>query len=246
MRAIRLATSLWLTMVGLLILVSLLFNKLPGLATLSSLTSTGFEELILIIIVLFLNERYVHQTLRFRSNLSWTNQVSIVGPAVLIAGYAAFSSLFTSATATTTLTTLLVALLVSVFEEILFRGIIFKQSLPTVNPGINAILQAAAFSSILFSLTHLVNLTHQSWLLTGLQLLFTFVIGLLLCGLYQATNSLWWPIVIHALNDFFSFSQPTINIPFIHTTAAFQLLEIGIILALTGLVFRHLVTVTQR
>lgn len=238
MRTVRLATSLWLIIVGALILVSLLF-KFPLFATISTQTATGIEELILIILVFELNNRYIHQALRFRSSLNWTKQLTIVGPSLLVVGIAAIFGLLTYASVTPLLLTLLVAILVSCFEELLFRGIIFKLFLRDFGTSRKGLLQAAGLSSVYFSLTHLVNLTHQDLVLTGLQLLFTFAIGLLLCGLYQATQSLWWPIAIHALNDFFSFSQPTINLPLIHTTAAFQLLEIVIILILTGIVFRH-------
>ncbi|CAM3221400.1 CPBP family intramembrane glutamic endopeptidase [Lactiplantibacillus plajomi] len=239
MRELRLITAFWLMMVGCLILISLLF-KLPGLA-LNSTVATGFEELLLLILVLTLNDRYIHQPLHLRSALSWPQQAQIVGPTLLVVAIITITSLIATTQLTSALTNLMVALLISLFEEVLFRGILFKRSLKIFGVTPSRLGRAVCLSSLYFSLTHLVNLSHQSIPLTLLQLGFTFALGLLLAGIYQATGTLIWPIVIHAANDFFSFSQPTINLPLIHTTASFQVLEIIIILALAGLVFRPLV-----
>ncbi|WP_318767276.1 CPBP family intramembrane glutamic endopeptidase [Lactiplantibacillus carotarum] len=241
MRPLRLATSLWLTMVGALILISLLF-KLPALAALSSLLATGFEELILIMLLLFLNDRYVHQPLSWHTDLTWSQQLKLTAPVLLVAIYVTVIGVTAIKSGTTLGLTLLVAVLVSAFEECLFRGILFK----LLTADFHNVTRAALLSSLLFSLTHLVNLTHQDWTLTGLQLIFTFAIGLLLCGLYQRTGSLWWPLGIHAANDFFSFSQPTINLPLIHTTASFQILETLVILVLGYWVWRVRLTPQTR
>ena len=224
-------------MVGALILMGLLF-RFPSFNGLSTQLTTGFEELFLSVILLLINSYYVHQPLYFTTTLTPTDQLSLGWPALLVAGYAAGVGVLSLKSVAALGLTLLVALLVSLFEELLFRGLIFKLLVPDFTAAQTTVLTGAALSSLLFSLTHLVNLTHQSWTLTLLQLLFTFAIGMLLCGLYQYTRSLWWPLAIHTLNDFFSFSQPTINLPLINTTTAFQLFEIIIIVILTVILFR--------
>ena len=47
------------------------------------------------------------------------------------------------------------------------------------------------------------------------------------------------PLIIHATNDFFSLMQPPINLPGIHSTASFQIVEIIIVVLLMVPILRQ-------
>ncbi|WP_047998821.1 CPBP family intramembrane glutamic endopeptidase [Lactiplantibacillus herbarum] len=226
MRQLRLIGILWLTVLSALIIIGLLFKTAP-FSQLPSLVTIGFQESLLTIFVLILNDRWLHQPVHYRSAQPWDQQLTSAGPTLVIAILISCYGLITATHFTTIVSALLMAGFISFFEETFFRGIIFQSLRTSVG-----LVAAAIISSLLFSLTHLINLSHQSVNLTILQLIFTFVLGLLLCGLAVRTQSLWWPIGIHAANDFFSLLQPPIKLPLITSTASFQVLEIIVVLIL--------------
>jgi len=229
MRQFRLIGILWLTVLSALIIIGLLFKTAP-FSQLPPLVTIGFQESLLTILVLILNERWLHQPVHYRSGQSWGQQLTSTGPTLVIAIIISCYSLITATHFTTIVSAVLMAGFISFFEETFFRGIIF-QSLRTSL----GLIAATIISSLLFSLTHLINLSHQSLGLTILQLIFTFVLGLLLCGLVVRTQSLWWPIGIHTANDFFGLLQPPIRLPLITSSASFQVLEIIVVLILIWL-----------
>ena len=76
-------------------------------------------------------------------------------------------------------------LIVPVFEELLFRKIIFKSLLKKYNN----LLFAVIFSSLVFSLTHL-SLSN---------IIPTFLLGIIVAYIYNKTNNIWYPIIFHVL-----------------------------------------------
>ncbi len=86
-------------------------------------------------------------------------------------------------------------LLVGLFEETLFRGVVFH-GLRTAHSLWFAILA----SSLLFGLFHLVNLAvGQDWHITIFQVVNASALGVFFCGIMLQTNSLWPAIVLHAV-----------------------------------------------
>ncbi|WP_069649783.1 CPBP family intramembrane glutamic endopeptidase [Caloranaerobacter ferrireducens] len=77
---------------------------------------------------------------------------------------------------------LIIGILVPIFEEILYRGLIYKRLVEDINIWVAIIIQA-----ILFGLTHF-NL---------IQGLYTFVLGIILALTYHWVKSIWAPIIIH-------------------------------------------------
>ncbi|KPU27565.1 hypothetical protein TR13x_03230 [Caloranaerobacter sp. TR13] len=77
---------------------------------------------------------------------------------------------------------LIIGILVPIFEEILYRGLIYKRLAEDINIWAAIIIQA-----ILFGLTHF-NL---------IQGLYTFVLGIILALTYHWVKSIWAPIIIH-------------------------------------------------
>jgi len=99
-----------------------------------------------------------------------------------------------------TLTGLAVAPVVALFEETLIRGYVLESFLRLSKSG--NVLPAVFWSSLLFGLSHLMNLARQDLPTTLYQVGFTFALGALYAAIYLRTGSLWWPIVLHFANDF--------------------------------------------
>jgi len=102
-----------------------------------------------------------------------------------------FSSLHPSRTLDLLLT------LPSVFEEVAFRGIAL-----TVFLGKYSERKSIIFSSIGFSLMHLLNLTNGrelEWVLG--QLVWSFILGLFYGYVFVRTKSLWPSMIIHYLSN---------------------------------------------
>lgn len=84
-------------------------------------------------------------------------------------------------------------------EEIYFRGLALK--FLTENGATKAILG----SSIIFGVLHLINaLNGKNVLYLVLQMLFAFLVGLVLSEIVSITKSLWIVIIWHAAHDFIS------------------------------------------
>lgn len=96
----------------------------------------------------------------------------------------------------------LIALSAGIFEELFFRGLIFNIFYNANHNQHWKILFASIFSTLLFSLTHLLNLGHQSLTATIQQMIFAFMMGTFLVYLRIITNGLWVPVIVHTLVDF--------------------------------------------
>lgn len=94
------------------------------------------------------------------------------------------------------------ALTTAIFEEFIFRGMLFNAFLLIFHKEKYGILWASIMCSSLFSLAHLNNLTHQSFISTVGQMIFALAFGLILSCLRIWSNSLNWCIIMHFLQDF--------------------------------------------
>ncbi|OSP22198.1 CPBP family intramembrane glutamic endopeptidase [Staphylococcus agnetis] len=87
--------------------------------------------------------------------------------------------------------------MIAFFEEILTRGIIFNQLLKEYS-----VTKAVIFSSVIFGLAHLLNLTHSSDIIgTFTQVIYTFFIGVLFAAIYYVTKNIWSAIFLHFILD---------------------------------------------
>ena len=92
------------------------------------------------------------------------------------------------------------AILIGFVEESIYRGIMIKILLPL------GILPAILTSSILFSVTHMLNLlSGQSLGQTGLQLAYSFLIGIVLAQLFIKTGNIFPLILFHSLHNLIQF-----------------------------------------
>ncbi|WP_434293837.1 lysostaphin resistance A-like protein [Clostridium botulinum] len=81
-----------------------------------------------------------------------------------------------------------IIILMPIFEEILFRGLIFNELKKNTN-----IILAVILQSLIFALFH-GNM---------LQGIYTFILGIILCILYLKTGSLWSNILCHIIYNLF-------------------------------------------
>ena len=92
------------------------------------------------------------------------------------------------------------AVLVGFVEESIYRGIMIKILLPL------GMLPAILTSSVLFSLTHILNLlSGQSMGQTVLQLVYALLIGIVLAQLFIKNGSLYPLILFHTLHNLVQF-----------------------------------------
>lgn len=102
----------------------------------------------------------------------------------------------------------LATLLVGVFEEFLFRGLVFRGANNALGP-----VAAFFLSSLIFGSMHYVNVVSgQSFSNTTTQVLHAAGAGLMYCGLMLYLNSIWPSVILHGAWDatvflFGSFSE---------------------------------------
>lgn len=99
---------------------------------------------------------------------------------------------------------------VGLFEEILFRGIVFRSLITGAEGDRKTVIISAIVSSLLFGFLHTlpaflagsVNSAGTAGEVLA-KTLSAAIVGFLLCALFYKTKSLAGPALIHALNDFF-------------------------------------------
>ena len=98
---------------------------------------------------------------------------------------------------------IMIALINPWMEEFYWRGLLIDHTKKWNNK------LSILFSSILFSLNHLVFGIHSELLLSYEVLLSTFVMGMVWAITYKRTNSLRWIILSHFLVDLLNLSVPS-------------------------------------
>lgn len=101
----------------------------------------------------------------------------------------------------------IIALSAGIFEEFLVRLLLFDGLSQLLKNKKYSLLQASIYSSIIFGLFHLSNLSYQSFNTTFQQIFYAIAIGLMFCFIRLKTNGIWICVLIHSLVDF----QPNIN-----------------------------------
>lgn len=120
------------------------------------------------------------------------------------------------------------AILVGFVEESIYRGIMIKILLPL------GILPAILTSSTLFSVTHMLNLlSGQSMGQTGLQLVYSLLIGIVLAQLFIRTGNIYPLILFHSLHNLIQFLGSGGSSAILDTTVIIILVVTAISLALS-------------
>lgn len=96
-----------------------------------------------------------------------------------------------------------ICLLVGVFEELLFRGILFGTLKDQLKDRRNGLIVAAIVSSVLFGLAHFTGIsgfeTHPTREIARFVQACAF--GLVMCAVYMRAKSLWPAALVHAVYD---------------------------------------------
>lgn len=100
----------------------------------------------------------------------------------------------------------IIALTAGIFEEFLVRILIFDGFSQLFNNKKYNLLLASIYSSILFGIFHLSNLSFQSMDITLQQVFYAMALGLVFCFIRLKTNGILICILLHSLIDF----QPNI------------------------------------
>lgn len=87
---------------------------------------------------------------------------------------------------------------VSLFEEIIFRGLMFRSILNKTKKVILSII----LSSIVFGLMHFININESGIFNTSLQVLYSTCTGALFCFIYWYSNNLFLAIIAHFIFNY--------------------------------------------
>lgn len=91
---------------------------------------------------------------------------------------------------------------ISLFEEALFRGIVFPLCLYLTKKFKHSLFWAIVISSAVFSLSHIINLFYgMNFLSCLLQLGYTFLIGAMFAISLCVSKSIFVPILLHFIYD---------------------------------------------
>lgn len=80
-------------------------------------------------------------------------------------------------------------------EEGLMRGIVLRVLRPL------GVTRSVVISSLLFGLLHIANLLYRSPAIVLAQMVGAFVHGIGLAAIRYRTNTIWFPVILHALHD---------------------------------------------
>lgn len=93
---------------------------------------------------------------------------------------------------------------VAFVEEVIFRGVIVKTLFKT------GYMKAIIGSSFLFSLSHILNTLQTNNLkMIIVQILYAFIIGMILSVLVIRTNNIIFPIIFHYINNIMTSLNPS-------------------------------------
>jgi membrane protease YdiL (CAAX protease family) len=100
---------------------------------------------------------------------------------------------------------------VGIYEEVLFRGLVFKILLSKSGDSKRGVINACVVSSSIFGMTHVANIfdvvrnvEHLSVavvLPVASQVIFTTAFGMLAVAIFLRFGTLWIPIVIHGVGN---------------------------------------------
>lgn len=107
------------------------------------------------------------------------------------------------------------SMLTGIAEEVLFRGVILYTLLFVWWKSPGGIFNAVFISSLLFSLTHLLNIFVNPLQATLIQVMYALFYGILFSALLLRTNQLWLVILLHGAIDVISvgLSKPSPTTP---------------------------------
>ncbi|GLB46421.1 hypothetical protein WR164_04000 [Philodulcilactobacillus myokoensis] len=166
------------------------------------------QDSLFVLFIWFVNHKWYHQTFHFQRDLDAKNNVLLLIVVLAYNFYIVRAVLATSSIKHINfgklfLPALIIAVCAGVAEEFIFRGLIFTYVWDKVTD--HHIIPAAVISSLLFGMTHYINLTQQTFSMTTLQVINAFSLGLIFVAIYVRTKNLLLPMFLHFLNDFVAY-----------------------------------------
>lgn len=162
-----------------------------------------YKYIIPILILYFFNNLYTKCNIYF-FNKNWFFSIFTKGYYVIISALIFFVLSMQDFNKQLELNNIIIffisCLLTATFEELAFRGIIQNKLKNKLNDNFKAII----ITSILFSITHILNLITKPYLIiaTISQVGYTFALGFLLAVIYHTTKSLSTVIALHTIFNF--------------------------------------------
>ena len=130
----------------------------------------------------------------FNLPAEWRDSRLMIVPFVIVLGLPFLMGVKTSDMGT--FTYLLIGYALTGFmEEGLMRGIVLRVLKPT------GIKNSVLISSVLFGLMHIGNLLYRNPFIVFAQMIGAFVHGIGLSAIRLRSNTIWFPVVLHALHD---------------------------------------------
>ncbi|GAW65201.1 hypothetical protein FC65_GL000223 [Ligilactobacillus acidipiscis DSM 15836] len=194
-----------------------------GFTSISKLPKTFaviFQESFFWIIIYLINKYLIKQRISWKVQCSYKELFFVLFPVYLYALFAIV--LIQNKGVSQAGYPFIVGIFVSFFEEYYFRGITLGVIISNISKCKKIKLYGEVWlsclgSSIIFALTHFLNLNSQPMQLTLMQVVQTFFLGMLLNALYVRSGSLIVPMMFHFLLNFISsistlgMSQGTLN-----------------------------------
>lgn len=92
-------------------------------------------------------------------------------------------------------------ILAAVFEELLFRGMIQNRILEACSQKQLSLWKGIVIASAIFALMHALNLIGMPYFIMGTvsQIIYTFLLGLLLGTVYFLSANIWIPVFMHTV-----------------------------------------------
>lgn len=179
----------------LFLLIFLLSKILPF----TNYTNRFIAQLIIVLIVILyfkLNNklgRFNFKVITFIEGLWLGKYIFVIILFTFIMNFKTISSI--EFTFTTIILFLLANVTIGLFEEIIFRGLIFNSFLKN-----NSLIKASIISSCIFGVIHLLNLIHTNdYIGTFAQVIYATFLGVLFSAIYYKTKNLWSVVFLHSI-----------------------------------------------
>lgn len=130
----------------------------------------------------------------FNLPAEWRDSRLMIIPFVIVLGLPFLAGVKTSDAGTFVYLAIAYAL-TGFMEEGLMRGIVLRVLKPT------GTTRSVVISSLLFGLMHIGNLLYRNPFIVFAQMIGAFVHGIGLGAIRLRTNTLWFPVILHALHD---------------------------------------------
>lgn len=164
----------------------------------------------IMLIATYLLSRYVFKLKpKFFSGRKFLSQVVVAIPVLLYLAVMLFGTYINlskvhSNVGSSIVSSAILGLFAALFEEYYFR-VVLQTAIFRATKGSQAIYLSVFVSSLLFSLSHLiVNYTPSNASGVLLQTVATFGFGMYMGALFLRTRNVFWPLLLHAVNDFTS------------------------------------------